>query len=584
MEVKCIGGLYPVKLSTGMTSTTKALTTKLGTSTTNFYGGWHDKLGHISSDRYQRLSSLRNGVPTFAHSVTTKYECIPCLTGKMQKATIQGTSRTRREDFEEIHYDLSGPITPSLGGNVYAAHFMEPTTAVSDVKFLKHKGELANQVRNYVAEVESRFSSRRIKFIRIRCNNAKENMPGDLMDYLMQNGIAVYNSPPYAPESNGLIERLVQEHWSRGRLLLFSSKLPQTLWAEALYHANWLRNRTPSSRLGGDLPILCWDPKNDIDCQGLHTFGQAGYAFIYYPPNVAGKKFLPRSEFCHFIGIESDTRLLRVFVPQSDKVRTARQADFHRNTDSSLPSFSSLADGISRQRQLDEAAKSIESEAEEYLLKSMTAIHSTMPIAFYNRKSKESKGLADGPPLPTSFEEACTSPNWAAAIDREYDALIRRETREFIPRTAEMNTVSFKWAWRAKRIDEKATSFLYKARCVLMGDLQEPFYDFDPDNLYASVGSHKSFRLMLNLVAQHNLLLEGADVSNAYLHELLISPSSWSNPRIKVDSLKSPDTFVYLKSLFTVPDKPGIFGDPFFTTTFYHGLSKLVSTTKDSTS
>lgn len=54
----------------------------------------------------------------------------------------------------------------------------------------------------------------------------------------------------------GTIERLVQENWTRARVLIFATNLPRNLWSEALYHGNWLRNRLPASRLGNDTPIL----------------------------------------------------------------------------------------------------------------------------------------------------------------------------------------------------------------------------------------------------------------------------------------------------------------------------------------
>lgn len=41
---------------------------------------------------------------------------------------------------------------------------------------------------------------------------------------------------------------------------------------------------------------------------------------------------------------------------------------------------------------------------------------------------KSYTGISDGPPLPTSFKTACLSLNSAAAIDKEYNALLRRGT------------------------------------------------------------------------------------------------------------------------------------------------------------
>ncbi len=47
----------------------------------------------------------------------------------------------------------------------------------------------------------------------------------------------------------------------------------------------------------------------------IPAFGQKGFAFIYQSKSVAKKKLLPRSEPACFVGMESKTRLIRVYLP-----------------------------------------------------------------------------------------------------------------------------------------------------------------------------------------------------------------------------------------------------------------------------
>jgi len=42
--------------------------------------------------------------------------------------------------------------------------------------------------------------------------------------------------------------------------------------------------------------------------------------------------------------------------------------------------------------------------------------------------------------------------------------------------------------------------------------------DFDPDATYAPVARHEKIRMMINFAAAEGLILEGADISNAYLY------------------------------------------------------------------
>lgn len=89
----------------------------------------------------------------------------------------------------------------------------------------------------------------------IRADNERENPPIYLEEYCKANGISVEPSPTYAPESNIMTERLVQEHWKRARVLMIATTPPAELWDETLLNANWLRNCLPNSRIKFSIPL-----------------------------------------------------------------------------------------------------------------------------------------------------------------------------------------------------------------------------------------------------------------------------------------------------------------------------------------
>lgn len=268
-----------------------------------------------------------------------------------------------------------------------------------------------------------------------------------------------------------------------------------------------------------------------IDYKKLLTFGQTGYAFIYYSKTQPGKKLLPRSEFAHFLGMESDTRLIRVYVPAKQTIRIVRYSDFPITSNNLLPSVSSLIDGLAREKELHINSKSLEdNDAEEQLIQCMAFIHHNGKIIEYSdfptRRQhncnfvphKSFQGISDGPPLPRSFSDACNDPRWAEEIDREYHALVTRGTWEYIPLHTDMKQVPFKWAFRAKQLDQSSNKFLYKAICNIRGDQQISYNDFNPDELYAPVAAHESIRMLIQLIAHFGLILEGADITNGYLN------------------------------------------------------------------
>lgn len=109
-----------------------------------------------------------------------------------------------------------------------------------------------------------------------------------------------------------------------------------------------------------------------------------------------------------------------------------------------------------------------------------------------------------------------------------------------------MDPVPYKWTFRAKQLDEGGTKFLYKALCVLRGDIQEPFEDFDPENIYAPVAAHETIRMFLPFVLPNNLVLEGADVNNAYLYSRLDVPIVIEQPKNSSQRLDEPDSVCLL--------------------------------------
>lgn len=66
-------------------------------------------------------------------------------------------------------------------------------------------------------------------------------------------------------------------------------------------------------------------------------------------------------------------------------------------------------------------------------------------------------------------------------------------------------------------MDESRNHYVYKARCVLPGDLQEENIDFNPEDLFAPVASNETIRLVIELTEYKELEVEGCAVDTAYL-------------------------------------------------------------------
>lgn len=80
-------------------------------------------------------------------------------------------------------------------------------------------------------------------------------------------------------------------------------------------------------------------------------------------------------------------------------------------------------------------------------------------------------------PLPKTFRNALADPNWRAAMEEEYAALLQNHTWDLVPRPSGANVVSGKWIFKHKLLADGSLE-RYKARWVLRGFTQRPGVDF----------------------------------------------------------------------------------------------------------
>lgn len=92
-----------------------------------------------NSERYQQLSALRDDITQFSQPIIESFECEPCKTAKTEKAPIRSSPVCRRDLDEEVHFDLSGTIHPTIRGNTYGTHLIKPRSAKSDVELIPQK-------------------------------------------------------------------------------------------------------------------------------------------------------------------------------------------------------------------------------------------------------------------------------------------------------------------------------------------------------------------------------------------------------------------------------------------------------------
>jgi transposase InsO family protein len=83
----------------------------------------------------------------------------------------------------------------------------------------------------------------------VRSDNGGEYTATSLRGFFEERGIVHQLSAPYTPEQNGKADRLNRTLAEMSRAMLFSSKMSEDLWDEAMATAICLRNRRPAKKV-----------------------------------------------------------------------------------------------------------------------------------------------------------------------------------------------------------------------------------------------------------------------------------------------------------------------------------------------
>lgn len=155
------------------------------------------------------------------------------------------TGRNRAErPAKLIHSDVCGPMhIASIGGSRYYVSFKDDQTGWATIYFMKQKSEVSEHFKNYVMRLKT---ERGLAVDTLRSDGGGEYISNELKSWMQQMGIRHEKSAPYTPQQSGVAERYNRTLMECTRCLLYGRDVPLFLWAEAVQHANYIKNRMPS--------------------------------------------------------------------------------------------------------------------------------------------------------------------------------------------------------------------------------------------------------------------------------------------------------------------------------------------------
>jgi len=147
----------------------------------------------------------------------------------------------------KVSSDVWGPAqVQSLGGSNYSNAYIDHHSHEERVYFMKYKSETFDRYKKY--EAWARVQRNAV----IKSSGATEEVSSrarsstiTLREPVPLRHLTVHDSP----QSNGSAERGNRTKMDLARAMLDDSGLPKNLWAEAVRHGVWVRNRVPSRAL-----------------------------------------------------------------------------------------------------------------------------------------------------------------------------------------------------------------------------------------------------------------------------------------------------------------------------------------------
>ena len=528
----------------------------------NQWEDWHKRLGHISYAGLKQLyqQGLVDGMIVDENSPTP--DCEACIQAKHTRNPFPKMEIPNRAETPGTltHSDVWGPArTESIGGSKYYISFTDDCTRRCTVEFMKLKSQASEKVKQYLIHLQNRCG-KTPKIIRV--DNGTEYINADLMKWCKDRGIEVQQTAPYSPEQNGLAERLNRTLIELARAMLIAKKLPEMLWAEAVSHAAYLRNRASTRALQGATPEGLWNQYKP-NIEHLQEFGTSVYVLL---ESTTRSKLMAKSEKHIFVGFADGPKAIKYYNARTRQVKITRNFRFLKNTsvlqregengseDTQAPTETvntqqSEAEAVPTQSEVKERGSSNkrscpdENEDMHRRSKRQTVrhdyqkLHDPEPdwayLDYENGYSKEElteveeflstiPGMndqdANEPKTLREAQESSEWPKWEEAIKAELTQLKDMGTWELVDRPKERTLVGNKWVF-VKKTNKEGEVIKYKARLVAKGYSQKPGMEYN--KTFSPVVRLETIRSVMSTAALLDWEIQQMDVKGAYLNGII---------------------------------------------------------------
>lgn len=156
-------------------------------------------------------------------------------------------------------------------------------------------------------------------------------------------------------------------------------------------------------------------------------------------------------------------------------------------------------------------------------------------------------------PLPKSYLQALEDPNWNPSMTLEYDAIVKSETFDLVPRPPDTNIVRCMWLHKHK-FDAEGRFEKHKSRLIANGKSQEQGVDFD--ETFSPVVRPTTIRTLFHVTLANDWQVNQLDVQNAFLHGNLDEEVYMFQPPGFVDQTKPNHVCKLKRAIYGLKQAP----------------------------
>lgn len=486
---------------------------------------WHRRLGHISGKYLRILTRNMDGFPSNLKISDNDFST--CRVCAMAKSKHLGHSSTRQKAdrrFDIVSTDVMGPFTLGPNGEKFVVTFVDNYTNFVNIGIMRKKSEVAEMFARFHKQTEAKFPGTPLHLLRTDC--ASEYLEGDCRRYCDASGVTIEEPAPYAPQLNGVAERMNRTIGEKIRALLFDADLGPEQWPMAIRTAVYLINRTPSrANPNFATPFEMWHGRKPT-YDNLRIFGCVTERYI--PAAVrhitvaktrragqpADAKLVPRSERRILVGFT--TTGYQVLDPATNKITASCDVRFDE-------SRNVLKIGEQPEKMLpipnaDQPATSSTTSAEPAPQPVVPPIidHPYAAFSLLASDPPKSKPLLEEC-VPKSFADIAQNPyadQWRQAVATELTAMMKNGVFQPVMRNTQMRLIDSRWLFTIK-YDRDGVPYA-KARLVARGFKDDTAYCVY--ETYSPVVNLWLIRWAIAIANKYKLLLTKYDVSTAFLN------------------------------------------------------------------